>query len=392
MNVLEVVGICGGGLSRHLRSLCQALIAQGHQLTVAYTPHALDRSFQRFLVDREKEIRVVPITIRREISPVSDLRAVVQLLRLIKKEGPFDVIHGHSSKGGTIARVAGRRFGIPTVYTPHALIMSSPEISRLRGTVYTLIERALGRWATSKIIAVSEGERELIVKLGLAPTDRIALIENGIDDEDIQYFSEGANLEDISREPLTFGSTMRFDAQKAPGLLVEAFIRLSGALPRLPMRLVIAGDGELFAEVKREVETSGLDGRIFLLGWRTDAREVLRGLDVFVVSSAYEGGSYSLIEAMAAGLPIVSTRVFGTEGTISRVPGNVLVPVGDPGALADGMKRMATLSEPGSIRRSLRRIGQANHDYVRAHLRQSETTRRTLQIYQALHRRNGKIG
>lgn len=385
MRILEVVEACGAGVGRHVSALCEGLVARGHEVTVAYSPHRVDEAFQRFLVECRKEIRFVPLSVRREISALSDLRAVSQLTHLIRKEGRFDVVHGHSAKGGAIARLAGRWCGIPTVYTPHALIMSSPEISRVQATVYTLIERALGHYATSRIIAVSEEERRLILELGLVPTGRVELIKNGLDDQDIQYFSEGSDCEHTSQQPLTFGSTMRFNAQKAPDHLIAAFVQLSAALPQLPMRLVIAGDGELFAEIRRKVETSNLREKISLLGWRADAKEVLCRSDIFVVSSIYEAGcSYSTMEAMAAGLPIVSTRVFGAEETLSRVPGNVLVPVGNPGALAAGMKQLITLREPEPLRPFLQRVGRANRDYVSTHFKQSEAIQRTLEIYQAL--------
>jgi glycosyltransferase involved in cell wall biosynthesis len=177
---------------------------------------------------------------------------------------------------------------------------------------------------------------------------------------------------------------MRFTPQKAPGHLIEAFARLVEMSPSVPLRLVVAGDGELFAEAEKQVASTGLGENVSLLGWRTDVREVLSDLDVFVVSSLYEGLSYSTMEAMAAKLPVVSTNVFGTKETVARVPGNVLVPAGDPQALALGMYQLTIPTEYGSVRRSLQRIGQANHDYVRARLRQSEVTRRTLEIYQAL--------
>lgn len=384
VNVLEVVGICGGGLGRHVRYLCQDLVAQGNRLTVAYSPHSVDRAFQEFVAERGDEIHFVPLRIRREISPVSDLRAILQLLRLIRREGPFDVVHGHSAKGGAIARIAGCWSGTPTVYTPHSLIMSSPEISGAKAAVYTLIERILGRWATSKIIAVSEDEREFVLKLKLVPANLVTLIENGVEARDFECPSESVICEDITKVPLTFGATMRFSAQKAPGLLIEAFSQLNNELPQVPMRLVIAGDGELFDEVERQVEAEGLGEKVSLLGWRADIREVLCELDVFVLPSLYEGFSYAILEAMAAKLPIVSTNVFGTKETVARVSGNGLVPRGDPAALAAGMKKVATLAEPELLRRTLRRIGRGNHDLVRSHFSKSGSTHRTLEVYRAL--------
>lgn len=388
MNVLEVVEASGAGVGRHVGGLSAGLAARGHRVIVAYSPYRLDAAFRKFIDEQRGKIRFFPLEIGREVSLVSDLRGVVRLLRLIRLEGPFDVVHGHSSKGGALARLAGRLAGVPTVYTPHSLILSSPEISRAGATFYVLVERVLGHLATSRLIAVSEDEREFVLGLKLAPEERVAVIENAIDERDFDApLTETACESVVSHKPLTFGSTMRFSAQKAPDLLIEAFVRLSRALPRVPMRLVIAGDGELFPRAKRQAEASGIGGNISLPGWVADPKRLLRELDIFVVASLYESGlSYSTMEAMAAGLPVVSTKVFGTRRSISRIPGNILVPEGDSGALARGMERMATLSDPTSLRRTLHKIGQANHDYARSRFRQDEVTRRTLEIYEALRR------
>ena len=244
----------------------------------------------------------------------------------------------------------------------------------------------MGYGATSKIICVSQGERDFVLELRLTPEKRVVLINNGVDARDLDCSSEqriarGA----IDGEPLTFGSIMRFSPPKTPEHLVEAFDRLCAAMPQVSMRLSIAGDGELLAGVRRQVEASRLNGRVSLLGWRTDTKRVMLGFDVFVLSSLSEGGSYTILDAMAAGLPVVTTNVFGTGETVGQVPGNVLVPAGDPEALARGMQRMADLVLSTSPpRRALERIGQANRDYVRAHFRQSETTRRTVEVYREL--------
>ena len=385
MNILQVVEACGGGVGRHVRGLCEGLVVQGHQLTIAYAPHRADEAFRQFINDRQGEMRFVPLEIGREVSPVLDLRGVIRLLTLMKTQGPFDVVHGHSSKGGAIARTAGRCFGIPTLYTPHGLVISSPEISKIQATIYTWIERILGHWATSKIIAVSGEEYTFISKLRLVPHKRIALVENGIDDQDFKYFSQRRTMpHDVYDHPLIFGALMRFNLLKAPEHLVDAFLRLNAAVPHIPMRLVIAGDGELFAKVQSQVEASGLGEKVSLLGWRADTREILRKFDVYVLSSRSEAGAYAILEAMAAKLPIVSTDVFGTSDTIARVPGNILVSKDNPEALANGMKQMVTLTEPRSLRRLLYKIGQANHDYARKRFRESEVAHRTFEIYQSL--------
>lgn len=395
LNILQVVGVCGGGLSRHVRNLCQELASQGNRLTVAYAPHDVDTAFQTFVAQWGGKIRFVPLEVRREISPLQDLKAVMRLRRLIREAGPFDLVHGHSAKGGAIARVAGYLAGVPTLYTPHALIMSSPEAFGGKRVLYTAIERVLGRLATAKMIAVSEDERRFILDLNLVSADRVALVENGIEDRDFEYFSSGTGFSraSVAEDPLTFGTTMRLSAQKAPDLLVAAFQRVSEELPGLPMRLVIAGDGELLDDVARQVEANGLDGKVSLLGWQTDVRETLLDLDVFVVSSLYEAGlSYSTMEAMAARLPVVSTDVFGAKSTLSALPGNVVVPKGDPEALARGMKTVATLADTASLRQALQRAGQRNREYVRTHFDKRRLARRTLEIYRSVSSRERSAG
>ncbi len=393
MNILEVVESCGAGVVRHIRALCEYFAAEGHRVTVVYSPYRADEVFEQFMDDWQDRVHFVPIKLRREVSPASDLRGVVELLRLIRREGPFDVIHGHSSKAGAIARIVGPLFGIPTLYTPHSLILASPEISRLEAAVYGLVERALGYWATSKIIAVSGDERDFILDHRLVPNKRIVLIPNAIDDSDLQGLPERLAREDVGHKPLIFGAAMRFSAQKAPMNLVEAFVLLSDALPQVPMRLAIAGDGELFSEVEKRVEEGNLGDRVILPGWRSDTKEMFREFDVFVASSLYEGFSYSILEAMAAGLPIVTTDVFGTKETVSRVPGNAVVPAGSVAALAAGMRQLATLDKPESLRKELQSIGQSNYDYIRTRFRQSEMTRLTYEVYvEVCNARTKRIG
>lgn len=389
MKVLQVAEACSAGVGRHVASLCRGLASEGHQVTVAYSPYRLDGAFERFMAECEDRIRFFPLEMRREISPASDLESVARLVRLMRSEegyeGPFDVIHGHSSKGGALARLAGRLAGTPTVYTPHSLIMSSPDISRRKATIYGMIERSLGRLATSKMIAVSEEEREFILELGLVSGECVEFIPNSIEDRDFECFRAESPCEALDRRPFTFGSTMRFSPQKAPERLIEAFMEVARDLPHLPLRLVIAGEGELYEEIKAKVSSSGCGGSIVLPGWSDDAASVLEMSDVFVVSSLYEAGlSFSTMEAMAAGLPVVSTEVFGARKTLNELPGNILVPVGDTAELARGMRSIATLSGPDSLRSDLREIGAANRDHVRENFIQSEVTRRTAGIYREL--------
>jgi glycosyltransferase involved in cell wall biosynthesis len=232
------------------------------------------------------------------------------------------------------------------------------------------------------MIAVSDDERRLMVRLGLARPDRVVVVNNGLDEEAFERFAAPRPVRTPTPErPLTLGSVMRFDAQKAPGDLVEAFARLVRARPGAPVRLVVAGDGELLDATRRQVGDAGLEDRVELPGWRSDVADVLAGFDVFVLSSRYEGFSYAILEAMAARLPVVCTDVFGVGDTVARVPGNVVVPAGAPGALADGLRSVVDRALDPASGTALVEVGRANHDHARAHFTQRETMRGVVDVY-----------
>jgi glycosyltransferase involved in cell wall biosynthesis len=382
LRTLQVIEATGAGVGRHVRALSAFLRDEGHDVTVAYAPARMDAEFRRFVADPGPGIRLLPLALERDVAPAADVAGVRALARLVRREGPFDVIHGHSSKGGAVARLAGRLTGAPVVYTPHSLVMASPDLAPAKRRFDHLVELVLGRAATARMIAVSDDERRLMVRLGLARPDRVVVVNNGLDEEAFERFAAPRPVRTPTPErPLTLGSVMRFDAQKAPGDLVEAFARLVRARPGAPVRLVVAGDGELLDATRRQVGDAGLEDRVELPGWRSDVADVLAGFDVFVLSSRYEGFSYAILEAMAARLPVVCTDVFGVGDTVARVPGNVVVPAGAPGALADGLRSVVDRALDPASGTALVEVGRANHDHARGHFTQRETMRGVVDVY-----------
>ncbi|MGI8649116.1 MAG: glycosyltransferase family 4 protein [Rubrobacter sp.] len=379
MRILQVIEATGAGVGRHVRTLSEGLALLGHEVHVVYAPLRLDEAFRGFIQKGEgMGIRFSEMDVGREISPAGDLNAVRRVVEVARRYGPFDIVHGHSSKGGAIGRAAARIARVPAVYTPHSMILSSPDISRKKIALYTTAERVLGYGATSCLIAVSEDEGDFIRDLNVVPRARIRVIPNALRDEDFSYFNPEGHCGEGQR-PLIFGATMRFSAQKAPLNLVEAFAQARKASPDTPMRLKIAGDGELLEECRKRVGELGLKGEVHLPGWVAGPGEFLGGLDVFVVSSHYEAGiSYSTMEAMAAGLPVVSTKVFGASLVVGAGE-NLIVPTGDVRALSRAIEWMARVSGE-----TLGSIGRANHEHARRNFDQEQATCRTLAIYREL--------
>jgi glycosyltransferase involved in cell wall biosynthesis len=141
------------------------------------------------------------------------------------------------------------------------------------------------------------------------------------------------------RDETIFVCVARLEAQKNHRLLLSAFNTVAGRCPAA--RLLIAGDGSLRSDLEQLAVRLGLSERVRFLGERTDIPEILHASDVFVLASNWEGHSVAVIEAMAAGLPVVATDVGGTVETIEHGSDGLLVPAGDKRRFADALSELA---------------------------------------------------
>ncbi len=162
----------------------------------------------------------------------------------------------------------------------------------------------------------------------------------------------------------------RLDKQKDHASLLEAARLVPDAV------FVLVGDGPLREELEDRATRLGVEERVLFLGWREDIPEVLACADLFVLPSLYEGLPLALLEAMAAGLPIVATAIGGTsEAVVDGVTG-LLVPPGEPRSLAAAIRR--ALDDEGLARR----LGAASRERVRREFSAAAMARRTVSIYE----------
>jgi glycosyltransferase involved in cell wall biosynthesis len=281
-----------------------------------------------------------PIEMRRSISIGRDFAALVRLRALIRRRD-YDVVHGHSSKAGFLARVAGWLTGRATVYTPNALYFLSQEAGRRR-SLYVSLER-MARPFTSRFVAVSESEAKVALAEKLVGPDRVIVIPNGIEPE---AFTPRAETKERIRAELgipldaaVIGCAARLTAQKDPECLVRV-VRDVMRRAKRQVYLVWVGDGELAGNVARLVRACGIDRHCRLLGYRRDVHDVLCAFDVFALTSRYEGLPYALLEAMALRLPVVATDVVGTRDVVTNGVNGFLAPLGDEVALATALLRL----------------------------------------------------
>src|SRR3954454_22193203 len=174
--VLMVVESSSGGTGRHVLDLCDGLIARGCEVHLIYSTGRIDALFIERLSGLPR-LRRTALRMRTGIHP-SDFAVARAVRRYARDHGPFDAIHGHSSKGGAIARLAALGTGVPAFYTLHGLIMMDSGLAAWKRAFYLSIELGLSL-RTTRIIAVSPEEQRAAVRLGLGKS-RVALVPNGI--------------------------------------------------------------------------------------------------------------------------------------------------------------------------------------------------------------------
>lgn len=374
--VLLLTQASGGGVGRHFLDLTEGLCERGVEAVGIYSPRKLDTAC-RLRLERDGLPAMHAFPMRRGLHPL-DLADLRRLERLVRTLGPFDLIHGHSSKGGALARLLGRRCRIPVVYTPNSFVTQDQAVPAWQRSIYGLIERWLGRH-TAALIAVSQDEAEHAYGLGVDPA-KVHVVPNGIDMPAFPPAAEVRARLGIAPADLVFGFVGRLAPQKAPEIMLQAFAQ---TLPKVPSaRLIMVGSGPQGDEVRARVEQLGLGSRVILLG-DVVATTVMPAFDVFCLSSRYEGMPYVLIEALAAGLPILSTRVGGAAMCVESQVNGLLVPVEDTAALAGAM---TTVALDGDLRH---RFAAASRSFSRRFTAQ-QMVESTMRVYDQVLAKRGQ--
>lgn len=348
VRVLLVVESSAGGTGRHVLDLAEGLSARGCEVHLIYSTRRLDKLF----IDRLaglKSVRQVALPIRTSPHP-ADVQVVLAVRRHMRRFGPFDIVHGHSSKGGAVARLAAFGTRARAFYTLHGLIMMDPLLPRWKWLMYLSIELAMAAW-TSRVIAVSPEEQRAAVRLGFGRS-KVVLIPNGVGEMRLTPRDQARRSMGVDDQALVIGFVGRFVAQKAPEILIEAFAMAATAQPLA--RLALVGNGPLEGALRERAARLGIADKVIWLGER-DARGVIAGFDLFALSSRKEGLPYVVLEAMAAGLPVVATTSAGCELlVIPGVNGQLVLPDDAPAfarALIELVTNPARLAQFGESSR-----------------------------------------
>jgi glycosyltransferase involved in cell wall biosynthesis len=233
---------------------------------------------------------------------------------------------------GFCTRTAARLVRHPAVvHTYHGHVLEG-YFSPRRERFYTGVERMLSR-GTKCIIGVSDAVRTDLISRGIGSPGKWRVVAVGLELGDL-----------ATLEPPVTARMVGIVGRLVPIKDHDTFLRAAARLPN-DMRFVIAGDGELRRKLEQHAQALGVDADF--RGWVRDLRALYSELDVVVLSSRNEGTPVALIEAMAAARPVVATRVGGVPDVIEDGVTGLLVPPGDPAALADAISRALEQPELG---------------------------------------------
>jgi len=282
--------------------------------------------------------------LKRPIHFLRDFLAVIELARFIKGN-KIDIVHTHSSKAGILGRCAGMLAKAKIIiHTVHGWSFNDFQKPLLR-KLYVGLERFCAKF-TDKIIVVSNHDRQKGLDHKIGPEGRYSLVRYGIDRAQFGKKDPSIRKElGISDGAVVIGTIACFKPQKALEDFVQLAFLTTQAFPQA--RFLLAGDGLLREKIERKIAQFNLSSRFILAGWRRDVPRILSAMDVFVLTSLWEGLPIVVLEAMASQVPVVATHTGGISEVITDGETGFLVPCHDMPSM---LKKMQDLLSDSSLK------------------------------------------
>ena len=323
---MRILQICSareiGGGERHLADLANGLVSRGHEILAAIAPGSPVRAELSSLSPE----RIIELRMRNALS----VRSGLKLSRLVRDQR-IEIIHAHLARDYPLAALAAGRSVAQLVLTRHVLFPLSK--------IHRLTSRR-----TSRVIAVSEAVADGLRAQNIFAPDKIVTIHNGID---VERFARGRGGTGVP--PVNRAGRIRVGmvGHLAPIKGQEEFIRAAAIICRTrdDVDFIIAGedksrDCENRARIEKLIRDLDLGGRVQLTGWIDDVATLLATLDLFVSPARSEPFGLSIVEAMAAGVPVIATASEGAREIIDAGESGRLVPIGEVEALAKAIEEL----------------------------------------------------
>lgn len=367
-SVLELVTRMNiGGPARHVLHLARELPPKFDVRVAA------GRSGTGEGVLTDPSVPVTPVSLVRQLSPGRDLRALGEVRAMLPE---VSLLHTHMAKAGTIGRLAAATVSPRprTVHTFHGHVLDGyfgPTTER----AFLATERALAR-ITDALVAVSAEVRDALYDLGIGRANQWQVIRPASDLE--PFFAAQRGTNPALRERLGVPADAILFAILGRLAPIKDHATAIRAVADTDVHLVVCGEGDLGPELRALVSELRIEDRVHFVGWVADVPGFLAGVDGVLLTSRNEGTPLALVEAQAAGLPVVATAVGGVGDVVEDGVTGLLVPPSDPAATADALRRLTV--EPG-LRRA---YGDAGRRRLRERYDPEIAVRRIAGLYEEL--------
>lgn len=330
ISVLHVIRPADGGMKNHLLNLARYTDRNIYQVKVACPAGSnVEKELQELGID------TLPLPLKGKLSLFTDVQTIGLLVYHLKK-GQFTIVHTHGAKAALVGRVAAVIANTPVVISTVHNSIFYDNWSSYKKRVMAMVERIL-TLKTDAIITVSEALKKELMHREKISKHKLFTIYNGINLNKIKTASY-----DIRKnlQVPCLGRLVAVIARLAPQKGIRYFIKAAALLKEQQIIFLIIGDGPLREELKAEVETLGLKDRVFFTGHRSNIEEILPCLDVLVLPSVTEGLPLVILEAMAAGCPVVATKVGGIPEVVNDGVNGLLVEPQNPEQLATAITEL----------------------------------------------------
>jgi glycosyltransferase involved in cell wall biosynthesis len=309
-----------------------------------------------YLLDDLSIRHLVISSLKREISPFTDLKSVIQLIKIFRREKPA-IVHTNLAKAGIVGRLAAVLSGVPVViHTFHGHIFSG-YFSPLKSSIFVWIEKALSLFSTKIIVISKQIGHEICNVYRVAPGKKISVIPLGFELDKFEsldtfkgYFKK---LFSIPSASPVLGIVGRITDIKNHTLFLKVAAEVFSEFP--DAHFLVIGDGEKREEMEQLTNSLNLSSRVHFTGWVKEKAKIYADLDLLLLTSFNEGTPVTVIEAMYYGIPVVSTNVGGLPDLIDDKITGYLINSMEPAAFTGPIRALLT-SDTGA-----EAIGRAAH-------------------------------
>ncbi len=361
LSILHVLAPAdSGGLETVVRSLALGHSAMGMSVAIA----AVVESPSSLFVEEARDLGITVHVVR---SPARSFRPECNGVRALLAQNKVNILHSHGYRSDILDIGVARAMNIPSVTTLHGFSATD-----LKARAYEWVQiRAAGR--ASAVVAVSTNVANRLIKGGVSPM-LVHLIRNAAPNSTVLVAEDAARDQLKLERGLHIGWIGRLSREKGPDIMLEAMRYLTD----LPVTLSFVGDGSDRLSLSARADELGIADRIRFHGRVPDAASFLRAFDVVALSSRTEGSPMVVLEAMAAEVPIVATRVGGIPDMLSEREA-ILVDPENPEALAAGIRSSLTDTKASTDRAAQARARLATEFGNEAWLSRYELLYRSLQ-------------